>query len=149
MTLNYFFSAVCSHFSAFDLPEDGVIRKSPERGSASPENIPVTRCLSSSSCVILTGRGKVDLQAYLKQWQSEILKKEETIKDLPRINQVIQSRLDPMYVGIVSAGLKHTVVQHVVFFFHLRLSLFSSPRPCTTFSTAIRRRSPCTERWLT
>uniref|UniRef100_A0A8D0ABC8 TBC1 domain family member 8B n=1 Tax=Sander lucioperca TaxID=283035 RepID=A0A8D0ABC8_SANLU len=35
----------------------------------------------------LTGRGKVDLQAYLKQWQNEILKKEETIKDLPRINQ--------------------------------------------------------------
>uniref|UniRef100_A0A3Q0RZQ5 TBC1 domain family member 8B n=1 Tax=Amphilophus citrinellus TaxID=61819 RepID=A0A3Q0RZQ5_AMPCI len=54
----------CLHISAFDLPEDGVIRKSPERG-----------------------RGKVDLQAYLKQWQNEILKKEETIKDLPRINQ--------------------------------------------------------------
>uniref|UniRef100_A0A3Q3A8G9 TBC1 domain family member 8B n=1 Tax=Kryptolebias marmoratus TaxID=37003 RepID=A0A3Q3A8G9_KRYMA len=35
----------------------------------------------------LTGRGKVDLQTYLKQWQNEILKKEETIKDLPRINQ--------------------------------------------------------------
>uniref|UniRef100_A0A665UST7 TBC1 domain family member 8B n=1 Tax=Echeneis naucrates TaxID=173247 RepID=A0A665UST7_ECHNA len=35
----------------------------------------------------LAGRGKVDLQAYLKQWQNEILKKEETIKDLPRINQ--------------------------------------------------------------
>ncbi|XP_034082535.1 TBC1 domain family member 8B isoform X1 [Gymnodraco acuticeps] len=50
--------------AAFDLPEDGVIRKTPERG-----------------------RGKVDLQAYLKQWQNEILKKEETIKDLPRINQ--------------------------------------------------------------
>uniref|UniRef100_A0A8D3CR78 TBC1 domain family member 8B n=1 Tax=Scophthalmus maximus TaxID=52904 RepID=A0A8D3CR78_SCOMX len=33
------------------------------------------------------GRGKVDLQTYLKQWQNEILKKEETIKDLPRINQ--------------------------------------------------------------
>uniref|UniRef100_A0AAQ4PIL0 TBC1 domain family member 8B n=1 Tax=Gasterosteus aculeatus aculeatus TaxID=481459 RepID=A0AAQ4PIL0_GASAC len=33
------------------------------------------------------GRGKVDLQAYLKQWQNEILRKEETIKDLPRINQ--------------------------------------------------------------
>uniref|UniRef100_A0A7N6A5C8 TBC1 domain family member 8B n=1 Tax=Anabas testudineus TaxID=64144 RepID=A0A7N6A5C8_ANATE len=33
------------------------------------------------------GRGKVDLQAYLKQWQNEILKKEETIKDLPRIDQ--------------------------------------------------------------
>uniref|UniRef100_A0A8D0DBM1 TBC1 domain family member 8B n=1 Tax=Sander lucioperca TaxID=283035 RepID=A0A8D0DBM1_SANLU len=54
----------CFYISAFDLPEDGVIRKSPERG-----------------------RGKVDLQAYLKQWQNEILKKEETIKDLPRINQ--------------------------------------------------------------
>lgn len=41
----------------------------------------------------LTGRGKVDLQAYLKQWQNEILKKEETIKDLPRINQVIHYML--------------------------------------------------------
>lgn len=41
----------------------------------------------------ITGRGKVDLQAYLKQWQNEILKKEETIKDLPRIDQVIQSKL--------------------------------------------------------
>lgn len=48
--------------------------------------------------VILTGRGKVDLQAYLKQWQSEILKKEETIKDLPRINQVIQSKFELMYI---------------------------------------------------
>ncbi|KAJ7995890.1 hypothetical protein DPEC_G00231400 [Dallia pectoralis] len=45
--------------------DDSVIRKSPERG-----------------------RGKVDLQVYLKQWQDEILKKEESIKDLPRINQV-------------------------------------------------------------
>ena len=41
----------------------------------------------------LAGKGKVDLQAYLKQWQNEILKKEETIKDLPRINQVIHSVL--------------------------------------------------------
>nr|XP_015206947.1 PREDICTED: TBC1 domain family member 8B isoform X1 [Lepisosteus oculatus] len=47
-----------------DASEDGVIRKSPERG-----------------------KGKVDLQAYLKQWQDELLKKEESIKDLPRINQ--------------------------------------------------------------
>uniref|UniRef100_A0A673WLW0 TBC1 domain family member 8B n=1 Tax=Salmo trutta TaxID=8032 RepID=A0A673WLW0_SALTR len=38
-------------------------------------------------CFTPTGRGKVDLQAYLKQWQDEILKKEECIKDLPRINQ--------------------------------------------------------------
>ncbi|CAB1352759.1 unnamed protein product [Coregonus sp. 'balchen'] len=53
-----------SRLTVSDLPEDGVIRKSPERG-----------------------RGKVDLQAYLKQWQDEILKKEESIKDLPRINQ--------------------------------------------------------------
>ncbi|KAL4630846.1 TBC1 domain family member 8B [Arapaima gigas] len=58
-----------SHFSRLtvssaDAPEDGVIRRSPERG-----------------------RGKVDLQAYLKQWQDELLKKEESIKDLPRINQ--------------------------------------------------------------
>uniref|UniRef100_A0A6Q2XPE8 TBC1 domain family member 8B n=1 Tax=Esox lucius TaxID=8010 RepID=A0A6Q2XPE8_ESOLU len=40
-----------------------------------------------SFCFTPTGRGKVDLQAYLKQWQDEILKKEESIKDLPRINQ--------------------------------------------------------------
>uniref|UniRef100_A0A665UQW4 TBC1 domain family member 8B n=1 Tax=Echeneis naucrates TaxID=173247 RepID=A0A665UQW4_ECHNA len=60
----YSLVTLCFSFLAFDLPEDGVIRKSPERG-----------------------RGKVDLQAYLKQWQNEILKKEETIKDLPRINQ--------------------------------------------------------------
>ncbi|KAJ3589670.1 hypothetical protein NHX12_010513 [Muraenolepis orangiensis] len=33
------------------------------------------------------GRGKVDLQAYLKQWQDEILKKDEAVRDLPRINQ--------------------------------------------------------------
>ncbi|XP_058857031.1 TBC1 domain family member 8B-like isoform X1 [Acipenser ruthenus] len=57
------------HLSRLDvlLPgvsQDGVIRKSPERG-----------------------KGKVDLQAYLKQWQDELLKKEESIKDLPRINQ--------------------------------------------------------------
>ncbi|MGH0160787.1 UNVERIFIED_CONTAM: hypothetical protein FKN15_072258 [Acipenser sinensis] len=36
---------------------------------------------------LLPGKGKVDLQAYLKQWQDELLKKEESIKDLPRINQ--------------------------------------------------------------
>ncbi|XP_041112115.1 TBC1 domain family member 8B-like isoform X1 [Polyodon spathula] len=57
------------HLSRLDvslpgLSQDGVIRKSPERG-----------------------KGKVDLQAYLKQWQDELLKKEESIKDLPRINQ--------------------------------------------------------------
>ncbi|XP_051486080.1 TBC1 domain family member 8B isoform X2 [Apus apus] len=33
------------------------------------------------------GKGRVDIQAYLKQWQDELLKKEENIKDLPRMNQ--------------------------------------------------------------
>ncbi|XP_030065439.1 TBC1 domain family member 8B [Microcaecilia unicolor] len=33
------------------------------------------------------GKGKVDLQAYLKQWQDELVKKEESIKDLPRMHQ--------------------------------------------------------------
>ncbi|XP_077163825.1 TBC1 domain family member 8B [Paroedura picta] len=33
------------------------------------------------------GKGKLDIQAYLKQWQDELLKKEENIKDLPRMNQ--------------------------------------------------------------
>ncbi|XP_058239592.1 TBC1 domain family member 8B isoform X10 [Hemibagrus wyckioides] len=44
--------------------DDGVIKKSPERA-----------------------RGKVDLQEYLKQWHDELQKKEENIKDLPRIKQ--------------------------------------------------------------
>lgn len=34
------------------------------------------------------GKGKVDIQAYLSQWQDELFKKEENIKDLPRMNQV-------------------------------------------------------------
>lgn len=34
------------------------------------------------------GKGKIDIQAYLNQWQDELLKKEENIKDLPRMNQV-------------------------------------------------------------
>ncbi|XP_016340559.1 TBC1 domain family member 8B isoform X3 [Sinocyclocheilus anshuiensis] len=48
-----------------DSVEDGVIRKCPERG-----------------------RAKVDLQEYLKQWQEDLQRREENIKDLPRINQV-------------------------------------------------------------
>ncbi|XP_028840678.1 TBC1 domain family member 8B isoform X2 [Denticeps clupeoides] len=62
--LKFLFKLHLPPVCAPDAPEDGVIRKSPERG-----------------------RGKVDLQAYLKQWQDEIQKKEESIKDLPRINQ--------------------------------------------------------------
>lgn len=95
------------YISAFDLPEDGVIRKSPERGIGSAKSAIFAQPLREENafgviyfgatvwraCVMLTGRGKVDLQAYLKQWQNEILKKEETIKDLPRINQVIQTML--------------------------------------------------------
>uniref|UniRef100_A0A672LJH0 TBC1 domain family member 8B n=1 Tax=Sinocyclocheilus grahami TaxID=75366 RepID=A0A672LJH0_SINGR len=48
-----------------DSAEDGVIRKCPERG-----------------------RAKVDLQEYLKQWQEDLQRREENIKDLPRIHQV-------------------------------------------------------------
>ncbi|XP_032973082.1 TBC1 domain family member 8B isoform X2 [Rhinolophus ferrumequinum] len=33
------------------------------------------------------GKGKADIQAYLSQWQDELFKKEENIKDLPRMNQ--------------------------------------------------------------
>ncbi|XP_040179753.1 TBC1 domain family member 8B [Rana temporaria] len=33
------------------------------------------------------GKGKIDIQAYLKQWQDELVRKEESIKDLPRMNQ--------------------------------------------------------------
>uniref|UniRef100_A0A4W4F7U3 TBC1 domain family member 8B n=1 Tax=Electrophorus electricus TaxID=8005 RepID=A0A4W4F7U3_ELEEL len=33
------------------------------------------------------GRGKFDLQEYLKQWQDELQKKDDNIKHLPRINQ--------------------------------------------------------------
>ena len=95
---------LCVHVShtAFELPEDGVIRKSPERGKVAPPPLLVAFRLAAGrsltpalrpgwrfpSLLVLAGRGKVDLQAYLKQWQDEILKKEETIKDLPRINQV-------------------------------------------------------------
>ncbi|XP_053346842.1 TBC1 domain family member 8B isoform X3 [Clarias gariepinus] len=59
--------ALRSHASPVPAEEhtnDGVIRKSPERA-----------------------RGKVDLHEYLKQWQDELQKKEENIKDLPRIKQ--------------------------------------------------------------
>lgn len=35
-----------------------------------------------------SGKGKIDIQAYLTQWQEELFKKEESIKDLPRMNQV-------------------------------------------------------------
>ncbi|XP_035289933.1 TBC1 domain family member 8B isoform X3 [Anguilla anguilla] len=62
--LKFIFKLHLPPVSSLDVSEDGVIRKSPERG-----------------------RGKVDLQAYLRQWQDELLKKEESIKDLPRINQ--------------------------------------------------------------
>ncbi|XP_062845091.1 TBC1 domain family member 8B isoform X4 [Trichomycterus rosablanca] len=57
--------------------DDGVIRKGPERG-----------------------RGKVDLQEYLKQWQDELQKKEENIKDLPRIEQAEFVRLSKTLYSI-------------------------------------------------
>ncbi|CAO2622908.1 TBC1 domain family member 8B [Lemmus lemmus] len=39
------------------------------------------------SCCQFWSKGKIDIQAYLSQWQDELLKKEENIKDLPRMNQ--------------------------------------------------------------
>ncbi|XP_068107148.1 TBC1 domain family member 8B isoform X2 [Hyperolius riggenbachi] len=33
------------------------------------------------------GKVKIDIQAYLKQWQDELVRKEESIKDLPRMSQ--------------------------------------------------------------
>uniref|UniRef100_A0A4W3INT5 TBC1 domain family member 8B n=1 Tax=Callorhinchus milii TaxID=7868 RepID=A0A4W3INT5_CALMI len=39
------------------------------------------------SCLLGSGKGKVDVQSYLKQWQDELLRKEENIRDLPRIHQ--------------------------------------------------------------
>ncbi|XP_048043376.1 TBC1 domain family member 8B isoform X2 [Megalobrama amblycephala] len=57
--------------------EDGVIRRCPERG-----------------------RAKVDLQEYLKQWQEDLQRREENIKDLPRINQVQFIRLTKTLYGL-------------------------------------------------
>lgn len=91
--------------------------------------------------IMNVGRGKVDLQAYLKQWQNEILKKEESIKDLPRINQVIQ------FVCFLDRRIFLHYAHYIMF--HLRLNSSSSPRPCTTFFTVIRRKSLCIEPWPT
>ncbi|KAG1958512.1 TBC1 domain family member 8B isoform X1 [Pimephales promelas] len=60
-----------------DSAEDGVIRKCPERG-----------------------RAKVDLQEYLKQWQEDLQRRDENIKDLPRINQVQFIRLTKTLYGV-------------------------------------------------
>uniref|UniRef100_A0A3Q1GRV9 TBC1 domain family member 8B n=1 Tax=Acanthochromis polyacanthus TaxID=80966 RepID=A0A3Q1GRV9_9TELE len=69
------------------------------------------------SSMKLTGRGKVDLQAYLKQWQNEILKKEETIKDLPRINQTqfiqFSKTLYNIFHGDPEEELLYRAVAHV------------------------------------
>ncbi|XP_069749553.1 TBC1 domain family member 8B isoform X2 [Narcine bancroftii] len=34
-----------------------------------------------------SNKGKIDIQSYLKQWHNELVRKEESIKALPRINQ--------------------------------------------------------------
>ncbi|XP_067261604.1 TBC1 domain family member 8B isoform X2 [Chanodichthys erythropterus] len=46
------------------------------------------------------GRAKVDLQEYLKQWQEDLQRREENIKDLPRINQVQFIRLTKTLYGL-------------------------------------------------
>lgn len=93
--------------------------------------------------VELSGRGRIDLQAYLKQWQNEILKKEETIKDLPRINQVIKIIPYQIICGVTFSQMITCAM------FLIRLSSSSSPRPCTTFFMGLQRRSLCIELLLT
>uniref|UniRef100_A0A8C1MQI0 TBC1 domain family member 8B n=1 Tax=Cyprinus carpio TaxID=7962 RepID=A0A8C1MQI0_CYPCA len=46
------------------------------------------RTIEKSVVFCPSGRAKVDLQEYLKQWQEDLQRREENIKDLPRINQV-------------------------------------------------------------
>lgn len=96
-------------------------------------------------CVLLTGRGKVDLQSYLKQWQNEILKKEETIKDLPRINQVIRRILRTLNEKL-SRKIPFIDRPNTFMFPSFSLSLFSSPKRCTTSFTVTQRKSLSTER---
>uniref|UniRef100_A0A669E9G0 TBC1 domain family member 8B n=1 Tax=Oreochromis niloticus TaxID=8128 RepID=A0A669E9G0_ORENI len=73
--------------------------------------------LSFHLSIKLSGRGKVDLQAYLKQWQNEILKKEESIKDLPRINQTqfiqFSKTLYNIFHGDPEEELLYRAVAHV------------------------------------
>uniref|UniRef100_A0A8C0BAJ5 TBC1 domain family member 8B n=1 Tax=Buteo japonicus TaxID=224669 RepID=A0A8C0BAJ5_9AVES len=62
---------------------------SPSKGGdlSKEELIHFSQLSGKLQSVRLLGKGKVDIQAYLKQWQDELLKKEENIKDLPRMNQ--------------------------------------------------------------
>lgn len=60
-----------------------------------PQNAAINKSESSipGNCIkmdvfCLSGRAKVDLQEYLKQWQEDLQRRDENIKDLPRINQV-------------------------------------------------------------
>ncbi|XP_046694609.1 TBC1 domain family member 8B isoform X3 [Silurus meridionalis] len=71
--------------------DEGVIRKSPERA-----------------------RGKVDLQEYLKQWQDELQKKEENIKDLPRINQAEFVLLSKTLYNIFHGDEEEELLYHAV-----------------------------------
>uniref|UniRef100_A0A673L7D8 TBC1 domain family member 8B n=1 Tax=Sinocyclocheilus rhinocerous TaxID=307959 RepID=A0A673L7D8_9TELE len=49
---------------------------------------PVQGAVYKSDVFCPSGRAKVDLQEYLKQWQEDLQRREGNIKDLPRINQV-------------------------------------------------------------
>uniref|UniRef100_A0A8C1AK76 TBC1 domain family member 8B n=1 Tax=Cyprinus carpio carpio TaxID=630221 RepID=A0A8C1AK76_CYPCA len=49
---------------------------------------PVQGAVYKSDVFCPSGHAKVDLQEYLKQWQEDLQRREENIKDLPRINQV-------------------------------------------------------------
>lgn len=77
-------------------------------------SLPSLLTLSLSCCVFhalsvslsLSGRGKIDLQEYLKQWQDELQKKEENIKDLPRIKQVNTEYLSVGWQAVLSSSYR-------------------------------------------
>ncbi|KAI5630288.1 TBC1 domain family member 8B isoform X3, partial [Silurus asotus] len=63
---------------------------------------------------IVVSRGKVDLQEYLKQWQDELQKKEENIKDLPRINQAEFVLLSKTLYNIFHGDEEEELLYHAV-----------------------------------
>ncbi|KAI5089685.1 TBC1 domain family member 8B isoform X3, partial [Silurus meridionalis] len=138
-------------FLCLGCTDEGVIRKSPERGDdnnpLSPHLIiyvlhlkPVSVSLTCqtifelyfsdflffyltiSLCLLfvfllsffLSARGKVDLQEYLKQWQDELQKKEENIKDLPRINQAEFVLLSKTLYNIFHGDEEEELLYHAV-----------------------------------
>ncbi|XP_048461007.1 TBC1 domain family member 8B isoform X1 [Rhincodon typus] len=55
--------------------------------AASKQPEPFDEPLTQGDHLDGSNKGKVDIQAYLKQWHEELTRKEESIRNLPRINQ--------------------------------------------------------------